>query len=77
MSLQHTDMVRTLEQIEESALIQLVYASSITVMARFNKSLFADVKGGRVLIMNSVLLLVFCATGMVIFYSVSKVRKRT
>ncbi|WP_201558464.1 BLUF domain-containing protein [Psychrobacter sp. 72-O-c] len=44
MSLQHIDMVRTLEQIEESALIQLVYVSSITVMARFKKSLFADVK---------------------------------
>lgn len=44
MSLQHTDMVSTLKEIEESALIQLVYASSLTVMSRFNNSLFTDVK---------------------------------
>ncbi|SNT69028.1 BLUF domain-containing protein [Psychrobacter sp. LV10R520-6] len=44
MSLQHIDMVRTLKEIEESALIQLVYVSSLTMMSRFNNSLFTDVK---------------------------------
>lgn len=44
MPLTHINTVSTLEKIEDSALIQLVYVSSLTLMARFNKTLFAEVK---------------------------------
>ncbi|WP_352310414.1 BLUF domain-containing protein [Psychrobacter sp. W2-37-MNA-CIBAN-0211] len=44
MSLQYINMVKILEEIEESALIQLVYTSSLTVISRFNNSLFNEVK---------------------------------
>ncbi|WP_350561523.1 BLUF domain-containing protein [Psychrobacter sp. CAL346-MNA-CIBAN-0220] len=44
MPLSHIDMVRTLEKIEESALIQLVYVSSLTLQGRIDASMFEEVE---------------------------------
>lgn len=44
MPLGHIETVNTLENIDESALIQLVYVSSLTMTGRFNTSIFDEVE---------------------------------
>ena len=43
MSVPHTDLVDILDNIEDSALIELVYVSSLTLKGRLNKSMFKEV----------------------------------
>ena len=45
MPLDHKDTLNTLEHIAESALIQLVYVSSLTLVGRLNTSIFNEVEG--------------------------------
>lgn len=44
MPLPHIDMASTLEKIEESALIQMIYVSSLTLKGRLSSSMFNDVE---------------------------------
>lgn len=44
MPLYHADMVRTLEKIEESALVRLVYVSRLTLKGRISASMFEEVE---------------------------------
>lgn len=44
MPLQHIDKVNTLNKIEESALIQLVYVSTLTLKGRMSTSIFKEIK---------------------------------
>ncbi|MBP2279237.1 hypothetical protein H4W00_000050 [Psychrobacter sp. PL19] len=44
MPLHHIDMVKTLEKIEESAMIRLVYISSLTLKGRMSASMFEQVE---------------------------------
>jgi hypothetical protein len=44
MPLPHIDMARTLEKIEESALIQMIYVSSLTLKGRLSASMFNEVE---------------------------------
>lgn len=45
MPLGDIDTISTLEKIDESALIQLVYVSSLTVVGRLNTAIFEQVEG--------------------------------
>ncbi len=45
MPLSHIDTVSILEKVDESALIQLVYVSSLTVTGRLNTTIFDEVEG--------------------------------
>lgn len=45
MPLSHADTVSTLERIDESTLIQLVYVSSLTFATRLQTSIFDEVEG--------------------------------
>lgn len=45
MPLTHIDTINTLDMLEGSALIQLVYVSSLTLPGRLSTSIFAEVEG--------------------------------
>lgn len=45
MPLTHIDTINTLDMLEESALIQLVYVSSLTLPGRLSTSIFVEVEG--------------------------------
>lgn len=45
MPLGDIDTINTLEKIDESALIQLVYVSSLTLVGRLNTAIFEEVEG--------------------------------
>ena len=45
MSLTHTTAFKKLDKIEDIALVQLVYVSSLTLSSRLNASIFEDVEG--------------------------------
>ena len=45
MPLNHSNKIKKWNQIEESALVQLVYVSTLTIGSRLNTSIFEDVEG--------------------------------